>query len=94
MAGDAARGRAVFEKNCATCHRVADLGVDVGPDIADTRTRTRDALLADILDPNRAIDGNYVGYVVATTDGGVFDGVIAAETASSLTLRRPRGRPR
>src|SRR5439155_7374492 len=29
--GDAARGRKVFETACATCHRVGDLGKDVGP---------------------------------------------------------------
>ena len=91
-AGDAARGRAVFEANCATCHRVAGIGVDVGPDIGDTRSRTREALLADILDPDRAIDGNYVAYAVATTDGAVYDGVIAAQTANSLTLKRPDGK--
>ncbi|AMV40138.1 PVC-type heme-binding CxxCH protein [Planctomyces sp. SH-PL62] len=91
-AGDVARGRAVFEANCATCHRVADVGVDVGPDIADTRVRTREALLDDILDPNRAIDGNYVAYAVATSDGAVYDGVIAAQTSSSLTLKSPDGK--
>lgn len=91
-AGDVKRGRAVFEANCATCHRVAGIGVDVGPDIADTRARTRDALLTDILDPDRAIDANYVAYVVATADGAVYDGVVAAQTASSLTLKRPEGK--
>ncbi|WP_165073744.1 PVC-type heme-binding CxxCH protein [Paludisphaera rhizosphaerae] len=91
-AGDARRGKAVFEANCATCHRVAGIGVDVGPDIADTRARTRDALLTDILDPDRAIDANYVAYVVATSDGAVYDGVVAAQTASSLTLKRPEGK--
>ena len=70
---------------------MADVGVDVGPDIADTRTKTREALLADILLPNQAIDGNYVAYAVARTDGTVLQGVIAAETATSLTLRRAEG---
>ena len=66
--------------------------MDVGPDIADTRVRTREALLTDILDPDRAIDANYVAYVVATSDGAVYDGVVAAQTASSLTLKRPEGK--
>lgn len=92
LSGDARHGREVFAKNCATCHRVADAGVDVGPDIADTRTKTRDALLGDILLPNRAIDGNSVAYAVALKDGTVLQGVIAAETATSLTLRRAEGK--
>src|SRR5262249_37928895 len=60
--GDAARGRAVFQKNCAPCHNVAGVGTRVGPDIADTRAKTRTQLLSDILNPNGAIDGNYLNY--------------------------------
>ncbi|GIW82733.1 MAG: cytochrome c [Gemmatales bacterium] len=86
--GDARRGRAVFEKNCAVCHHVAGIGVNVAPDISDTRTKTAEALLIDILNPNQAIDNNYVNYLVTTTAGKVVTGIIAAETASSITLRR------
>src|SRR5439155_336206 len=88
MKADPHRGRDVFQKNCATCHRVGGIGVDVGPDIADTRTKTPDALLVDILNPNQAIDNNYVNYVVTTKSGKVLTGILAAETASSVTLRR------
>lgn len=86
--GDPGRGREVFKKNCATCHHVADIGVDVGPDISDTRTKTAEALLGDILDPNQAIDNNYVNYLVTLKSGKSLSGIIAAETASSITLRR------
>jgi putative membrane-bound dehydrogenase-like protein len=89
--GDAARGRAVFQKNCATCHNVAGIGTRVGPDIADTRIKTRAQLLFDILNPNGAIDGNYLNYTVSTRSGQVLSGLIAAESASSLTLLRAEG---
>jgi putative heme-binding domain-containing protein len=88
LQGEARRGIEVFKSNCATCHRVAGIGVDVGPDIADTRTKTPDQLLLDILNPNAAIDSNYVGYIVSTKEGKILTGMLAAETASSLTLRR------
>jgi putative heme-binding domain-containing protein len=91
MKGDAKRGQEVFKKNCATCHRVAALGIDVGPDIADTRTKTLSALLTDILVPNQAIDNNYVNYVLSTKDGKTLTGIVVAETASSLTLKRAEG---
>ncbi|MBX6311835.1 MAG: HEAT repeat domain-containing protein [Isosphaeraceae bacterium] len=91
LKGDPLRGKEVFRKNCATCHRVAGLGVDVGPDIGDTRTKTKEMLLGDILNPNAAIDGNYVSYTVATKDGRVLSGLIAEESASGLTLRRAEG---
>jgi len=57
--GNATRGRAIFEKNCVTCHRVANMGVNVGPDIGDTRDKQPSYLLTNILDPNRAVDANY-----------------------------------
>jgi len=86
--GDAKKGREVFKKNCATCHRVADIGVDVGPDISDTRTKTAEMLLGDILNPNQAIDNNYINYLVTTKSGKSLTGMIAAETAASITLKR------
>jgi putative heme-binding domain-containing protein len=88
LKGDAKNGREVFKKNCAICHRVAGVGVDVGPDIADTRTKTPAALLFDIIVPNAAIDANYVNYVVATKDGRIVTGLLTAESASSITLLR------
>jgi putative heme-binding domain-containing protein len=91
LKGEAKRGQEVFRKNCATCHRVAGIGTDVGPDIADTRTKTPAALLTDILLPNQAIDNNYINYLVTTKDGRVLTGILAAETATSLTLKRAEG---
>jgi putative membrane-bound dehydrogenase-like protein len=91
LKGDGRRGREIFKKNCATCHRIAGIGVDVGPDISDSRTRTEAALLTDILNPNQAIDGNYVNYLVTLKDGRVLTGILASESAASLTLRRAEG---
>ncbi len=88
LKGDAKNGREIFTKNCATCHRVAGIGIDVGPDIADTRTKTLAAMLNDILVPNAAIDANYVNYLVATKDGRILTGILTAESASSITLIR------
>ncbi|MBI1914012.1 MAG: HEAT repeat domain-containing protein [Planctomycetes bacterium] len=86
--GDAQKGREVFKKNCATCHHVAGIGIDVGPDISDTRTKTAEMLLGDILNPNQAIDSNYVNYLVTTKSGKSLTGIIAAETVASITLKR------
>lgn len=89
--GDAKKGRDIFQKNCATCHRIAGIGIDVAPDISDTRTKTAAALLTDIVTPNAAIDNNYINYVVTTKGGRTLSGILAAETAASITLRRAEG---
>jgi putative membrane-bound dehydrogenase-like protein len=89
LRGDAGRGKLVFQKaTCASCHRAGAGGVRVGPDLADVRTRAPESLLVDILDPNAAIDGHYVTYLVTLKNGQVMTGIITSETASSLTLAR------
>lgn len=92
LMSDPQRGRLLFEKHCVTCHKVGERGVNVGPDIADTRTKTPDVLLTAILDPNRAVDNNYFGYTVTTTAGKVMTGIITAETSAAITLRQPEGK--
>jgi putative membrane-bound dehydrogenase-like protein len=88
LPGDGARGQKVYATHCATCHRLHGQGVAVGPDLASVSNRTREALLVDILDPNRAVDPVYLSYVVVTNNGQVFDGIIGTESANSVTLRR------
>jgi putative heme-binding domain-containing protein len=92
LASDAARGRAVFEKNCSTCHRIDDVGVTVAPDISDSRERLPVQLLTDILQPNRAIDSNYFSYTATTTEGLTYTGILTSETSTSVTLKQAEGK--
>jgi len=86
---DAAKGKLVFKKTCATCHRLENEGVEVGPDLLSAlRNKTREGLIIDILDPSREVDPRYVNYVVTTKAGRILTGMIALETPTSLTLRR------
>ncbi|WP_197444302.1 PVC-type heme-binding CxxCH protein [Maioricimonas rarisocia] len=92
MTADPLRGRELFAKNCAQCHKVGDLGVNVAPDISDSRTKTPSQLLQAILDPNRAIDNNYFSYTILDDSGNVHTGIIATETATSVTLKQPEAK--
>ena len=85
---DPQTGKELFRKHCAVCHHIAGVGVDVAPDISDSRVKTPAQLLTDILNPNQAIDNNYVSYTIVTRDGNVLTGIISAETATSITLRQ------
>jgi putative heme-binding domain-containing protein len=91
LPGDLDRGRAVFKKTCATCHKAESVGVDVGPNLATVTGRSPEDLLIHILDPNREIAPTYINYNVALSDGRVLSGVIADESATSLTLKRAEG---
>ncbi len=86
---DPTRGKAVFKKNCTICHRLEDDGFEVGPDLLSAlRNKSAEQLLNDILDPSREVDSRYLNYQITTKKGQVFSGLIAADTASSVTLRR------
>ncbi len=88
---DAARGREVFKSICVKCHRFAGLGVQVGPDLATVQNQPKQALLEDILMPNKTIAQGYEAYVVVTT-GGNFDGVLGAQTPTTIALRHEDGK--
>lgn len=91
MKGDPVQGKVVFERVCATCHKVGDLGTEVGPDLAALTDLSADALLTAILDPNEEIDARYVNYNAALKDGRILSGLISGETASAITLMRQDG---
>jgi putative heme-binding domain-containing protein len=90
--GDAKRGREVFVKTCAQCHRADGAGYAVGPDLVSVRNKSPEDLVVAILDPNREWQPNFTSYNVLTTDGQVFSGLVVAETATSLTLRQPEAK--
>jgi putative heme-binding domain-containing protein len=90
--GDVARGKVVFQQQCAKCHRHGSEGAQVGPDLTGTAALPRDELLIHILDPSRSVEGNYVQYAVATTDGRVINGLLASETKTTVELIDSEGK--
>lgn len=90
--GNAQLGRKLFKEHCSACHRIDGDGTNVGPDISDTRTKTPEALLTSILDPNAAIDASFVQYNLLTLDGRLLDGLLVDETADSVTLQQKGGK--
>ncbi len=44
-----------------------------------------------MLDPNREVNPQFVDYIVETSDGRVLTGLLAAETATSVTLKQAGG---
>lgn len=94
LGGDPHRGKDIFTRHCAACHRIAGNGQQVAPDIGDAELRKKEQLLADILAPNQAVDANYLEYVVQLVDGSVVSGIIASESNDSIVLRLSEGRDR
>ncbi|MES2793655.1 MAG: PVC-type heme-binding CxxCH protein [Planctomycetota bacterium] len=91
LQGDAGRGKQVFQKICAACHQVGDIGKAVGPNLASTQNKTPADLLVNILDPNREALPTFTTYTVVTDQGLILNGIIGSESATSITLRRADG---
>lgn len=92
LAADVERGRAAFTKKCSLCHKLGDVGHNVGPDIVSVQNKSPDDLLIAILDPNREAQPNFTAYNLILTNGQVLNGIIVAESAASVTLRRAEGK--
>ena len=82
------RGATVFKKHCATCHRVGGVGYEIGPNLATMKARGEEAILVNVLDPNREVNPQYLNYIALTHSGRSITGLVAAESSSSITLRR------
>lgn len=85
------RGQEVFRKHCASCHRFNREGVAVGPDLFDIRNQPKEVILLHLVIPEQEIAPNFVNYDCETQDGRSLNGLLARETATSITLRQAQG---
>ena len=91
LKGDAKNGKELFKKNCAACHRLEGVGEQIGAELNAVQDRGADFILLNILDPNREVLPKFITYHAVTDAGLTLTGMITAETATSITLRRPDG---
>src|SRR5439155_23581082 len=87
LTGGVARGKKLFEENCVACHEPRRQGGRVGPDLSGINNKTKEELITSIINPSYAIEPRFVNYILTTKDGRMYDGVIAGETPSVITLR-------
>ncbi|MCA9011376.1 MAG: PQQ-dependent sugar dehydrogenase, partial [Planctomycetaceae bacterium] len=92
LTGDAARGREVFfETNgvsCKNCHRIAQEGKEVGPELTTIGKKlSRAQLLESILEPSKQIDPKFVTYLAETKSGKLFTGLLLEKAESEVVLK-------
>lgn len=91
LKGDLKNGKDLFKKNCAACHRIEGVGEQIGAELGAIKDRGADFILLNVLDPNREVLPKFITYYVQTDSGRSLTGMIQAETATSITIRRPDG---
>src|SRR5207249_6124851 len=77
----------LFNTACAACHTLYSEGGKVGPDLTGGGRDNLDYLLENILDPSAVVTADFRMSIVELKDGRVLNGLIAAKTDRTLTLR-------
>lgn len=85
-------GKAVFAKNCALCHQVANEGFSFGPALTEIGSKLpKEGQLEAILQPSAGISFGYEGWELTMKDGSKTSGIIASKTESDIELKFPGG---
>jgi len=87
LKGDVRRGAVLFARDCATCHRLDDVGREIGPNLGSVTDRSPDGLLRAILDPNANVEPRYVGHACEIVSGEVIYGLVTGESGGSVTMK-------
>jgi putative membrane-bound dehydrogenase-like protein len=88
--GNFAKGKLVFEAQCAKCHKFEGKGQEVGPAL-EGAGRDVEYILTNVIDPNRVIGAPYFQRIVKTEDGRVEQGLLVEEDELSITLKVEQG---
>jgi putative membrane-bound dehydrogenase-like protein len=86
---DLSQGRAIFAKNCASCHKLFDEGTKLGPELTGAQRHSLDYVLDNVLDPNAIVPREYRASVLRLADGRIVQGVIVEETPQTLVVQTP-----
>ena len=87
--GDWYRGKKLFfssESQCSACHRKGTEGGVIGPDLSNLIHRDAGSVRRDIIDPNAAINPDYVPLVVLLSNGEVVSGLMRPKGKDDLMV--------
>lgn len=86
-AADTQKGKALYARSCAACHRLFGEGGDVGPELTGSQRANLDYILENVLDPNAVVPFDYKMVQFNLTDGRVVTGLVKKETTTAVTVR-------
>jgi putative membrane-bound dehydrogenase-like protein len=92
LTGNAKNGPAVFKKICAACHRMDDVGIELGPNLRSLSDRSPQGLLIAIIDPSRNVEPRYLMYECKLTNGESRYGLLVAQSDHGVELQGTDGK--
>lgn len=85
---DFERGRSLyFSTKCASCHRMAGLGGNIGPDLTSIPNKfDQNYVIEAIIDPSKVISDQYGSSTVLLADGSLLTGLVIQRAGGDLTV--------
>ena len=82
------KGKALFESKCTVCHRVGELGRDIGPDLSLTGKKFGSKeIIEAMVSPSAGIVFGYEAWTVATNEGSIYYGFLIADGTEAVVLK-------
>jgi len=92
IAGDALKGKTIFNTKCASCHQIAGMGNTIGPDLTNIRKKfDQPALLDAIINPGAAIAFGYEPWLITMNNGSVLSGFMLSQ-GNTLVIKDLSGK--
>ena len=90
-AGDAGRGRVLFERTCAQCHLLFGAGGNLGPDLTGLNRPDLDWVLKNVLDPSIIMGKEQQVVVARSKDGRVVAGMRREDSTAHIAVQNESG---
>ena len=84
---DLVQGHRVYQRVCASCHKLYGEGGVVGPDLTGSGRADLDYLLDHVVDPSSLVPADYRLTILTLKDGRVLNGVLKAQSPRTVTLQ-------
>jgi len=84
---DAERGRGLFGKRCAACHRLFGAGRAIAPELTGSGRKSLVYLLTNIVDPNAVVPADFRLSIIVLNSGRVITGSIVSGSDQTLTVQ-------
>ncbi len=80
LQASADNGQTLFQQNCITCHKMGNVGLEVGPELTSIhRKYDQLGMLEALVNPDAAVAFGYEPWLVSTKDGGIVYGLMLSD---------------
>ena len=91
LKGNPNNGQQVFQAICSNCHKYGNIGKEVGPVLTEINRKSKESIMHDILDPNAAVNTQYISHRIETKDGTIHVGIVDTENDQFVAIKKMGG---